>query len=132
MRLVSELNLENDFIVSGFKSGPDLWEFLADSNILINTSLVEGVPNRFLESLILGNIIVTFNVGRVDSLIKDGLNGIIICDRDIDLMVESICQAISGNKEEIRVNLLRSDYVDIDRSTFDETVRHLAKELKIL
>ncbi|WP_316811961.1 glycosyltransferase [Pedobacter heparinus] len=57
---------------------------LPEYDSLVLSSLTEGFPNVILESLSVGIPVVSFRVGGVNSLLKDGFNGYIVEQDDLD------------------------------------------------
>lgn len=51
---------------------------LLDSNFYINPSRIENSPNSVCEAMVLGMPVISTNVGGISSLIKDGIEGILV------------------------------------------------------
>ena len=65
------------FSFLGFHSKEDLWKRINNYKYSINTSLKEGLPNRFLEIMLLNTPILTYDVGYVTEFV-DNNNGYIV------------------------------------------------------
>jgi glycosyltransferase involved in cell wall biosynthesis len=65
------------FSFLGFHSKEELWKRINNYKYSINTSLKEGLPNRFLEIMLLNTPILTYNVGYVTEFV-DNNNGYIV------------------------------------------------------
>lgn len=89
---------------------------IVESDIFVLSSVWEGMPNVLLESMAMGLACVSFDVpsGGAASLIKNGINGILVPNNDKEKLKESI-QLIANNpqlKQAIKVEALkvRTDY----------------------
>lgn len=70
-------NCSEYFSYLGFHSKEELWKRINNYKYSINTSLKEGLPNRFLEIMLLNTPILTYNVGYVTELV-DNNNGYVV------------------------------------------------------
>lgn len=61
-----------------------------DFDIFINTTHFDNLPISLIESMALGLPIVSTNVGGITYLINDGSTGLLVGDKDVDHMCESI------------------------------------------
>ena len=62
----------------------DLAQFYLQSNLVICTSLNEGVPLALIEATQFGNPIISMSVGSVGDIVKNNYNGFLIEDFDLD------------------------------------------------
>ena len=92
--LISELDLENHVFLKG--ETPDISAKMADSSMIISTSIFEGMPLVLLEALSAGLPIVTFNyMYGADEIVTDGENGFIVEEDDLVSLAERIGQLIT-------------------------------------
>lgn len=75
-KLVSELDLENEFVLLGLKPNP--YSFIRESDIYVQTSKSEGFGLTVSEAKILHKPIVSTNFPSVFNQITDGKNGLIV------------------------------------------------------
>lgn len=75
-RMVSELALENRFLMPGTSS--DIPGFLSGLDVAVLCSRSEGMPNALLEYMAAGKPIVATVVGPVTDLIEDGVHGLVV------------------------------------------------------
>ncbi|SDD76285.1 Glycosyltransferase involved in cell wall bisynthesis [Mucilaginibacter pineti] len=68
-------------------------EVISKHNVLVLSSFTEGFPNVILESLSVGVPVVTFRVGGVNELIKEGFNGFIAEQNDLCNLRKQIIRA---------------------------------------
>ena len=55
---------------------------ISESDILLLSSVEEGVPNVILEAMALGTVVVSTDCGAVREIITDGENGFLVPVRD--------------------------------------------------
>lgn len=78
-----------DFV--GFKKGNDLDEFYINSKIVVVPSKwYEGFPNVIVRGMLHSKPIITCNIGAMQSIIDDGVNGILIPPGDFNALSEAI------------------------------------------
>lgn len=98
-QLIIDLNLSNQVFLKG--ETPDISAKMADSSFIVSTSVFEGMPLVLLEALSAGLPIVTFNYKYgADEIVKEGENGFIVEEDDIDSLAERIGRLITD--EELR------------------------------
>lgn len=106
--LIAELNLEKHVILRG--ETPDISSRMAESSMIISTSVFEGMPLVLLEALSAGLPIVTFNYKYgADEIVTDGENGYIVEEDDLDTLAERIGRLISN--EELRIKMGENAYI---------------------
>ena len=81
MALAKELQLGDNVQFMGFQSNP--MKMLADSKVMILTSLWEGTPMCALESMALGTPVVSTPTDGMKDLIDDGINGYLSADDEV-------------------------------------------------
>lgn len=81
------LNLSNRVVFTGKSNNVDEW--LAKAKIYLMASYREGFPNALCEAMAAGLACVSYDiVAGPKDIIKDGVDGYLIPDGDVDLMVE--------------------------------------------
>jgi len=73
---IRELNLSKHFILTGWRN--DIEEIMQVFDILISTSLWEGLPCTFLEAMASAKPIVATNVDGVGDVVEDSVNGYLV------------------------------------------------------
>lgn len=95
--LVSDLHLENKVLLKG--ETPEISSKMAESSMIISTSVFEGMPLVLLEALAAGLPIVTFNYKYgADEIVTEGKNGFIVEEDDLDALAERIGRLITDEK----------------------------------
>lgn len=79
-RLIRELGLENEVIVTGFV--PTIKDYLPAFDVFVLPSLLEGLPISILEAMVLGIPVVASNVGGIPEVIQNGTNGYLVPPKD--------------------------------------------------
>jgi len=87
-KLVEKLLLKNKVVFTGYRK--DLPFIIKTSDIVVLSSLWEGMPNLLLEAMALGKPIVATNVGGCKEIIKDGKNGFLVEVKDVENLAERI------------------------------------------
>lgn len=87
-RLFSENNIEFlDFVRPG-----ELCHLLSNATIYVHTAYIENSPNAICEAQYIGLPIVSTNVGGIASLVKDGVEGVLVPANDPWQMANEIVE----------------------------------------
>jgi glycosyltransferase involved in cell wall biosynthesis len=86
--MIKKLDHEQYIKCPGFEK--NLLKSLKGSDILVNPSLSEGLPNIVLEAMALGVPVIATAVGGVPELINNDINGILIPSSNSDAMASAI------------------------------------------
>jgi glycosyltransferase involved in cell wall biosynthesis len=92
IRLANDAGILDQFIFSGFVE--DIPRLLSSVDILVHTSLSEGLPNAVLEAMSMGKPVVATDVGGVSELIENGENGQLIDSGDSEQLTDTLCELI--------------------------------------
>jgi len=87
-KLIGKLNLEGKIILAGWRR--DIPEILSETDVLVLTSLWEGLPISVLEALASGCPVVTTDTGGIRDVIQDGKNGFLVQPKEIAKMAEKL------------------------------------------
>jgi glycosyltransferase involved in cell wall biosynthesis len=93
---------------------PDLYPYLNEANIILNTSTNEGIPKNIIYSFNFGIPVISTNVGAISEILKDGIHGFLT---DID------------DKDKIKANLELLLINDILREKMGENAREQGRKL---
>ena len=89
------LNLDPDAIFPGaFTTRDALGRILAETDIFVLSSILEGQPLSILEAMAYGCPIVTTSVGGIPELIEDGVNGLLCEPADPQTLADAIRRMI--------------------------------------
>ena len=110
-------------------------DFLNNLDIYIQTSISEGSPLTIKEAMASSLIVISSNVGGVNSLIKNNVDGFLVRKNDTDDFVKTILNVINMQKDEkIAMGTKAREAVldkfspeKIAKNYFDHIPMHLAK-----
>lgn len=87
----ADLGLDGEEIfVGAFTSRKELSDIMAQTDIFVMSSLLEGQPLSVIEATAYGCPIVTTSVGGIPEIIEDGVNGLLCQAKDPDCLAEKI------------------------------------------
>ena len=127
-RLINELNLQNKFFLLGFRN--DVVRILPILTVTALSSLWEGLPLAFLESMSAGKPIVANNVDGASDVLIDGETGFLVTPHQPSEMAERILYLLNNEKlchEMGRIAQQRSSYFSKQRTLAQ--IESLYKEL---
>jgi glycosyltransferase involved in cell wall biosynthesis len=101
-QLIQSLSLDDYVSLPGRIEDMNPWYHSAD--IFVTTTFFEGFPNALAESLAAGLPAVAFEAPSIPALIKDGVNGYIVKERNQALMAEKICFLLNNPDVYIRMS----------------------------
>jgi glycosyltransferase involved in cell wall biosynthesis len=93
-RLASEVCASGDVIWHGWLPKRELAALYRTSDVFVNPSLYEGMPNTVLEAMASGLPVVASNIGGNDSLVKHGLTGFLFDFADEAGFGRMLCRLI--------------------------------------
>lgn len=95
-KLISENNLDNHFILTGYVTNP--LSYMMFFNLFVLPSKIEDLSVSLLEAGSLGIPSIAFDVGGNNEIIIDGKTGFIIPPFDIEIFLEKLLILISNTK----------------------------------
>ena len=104
---VAEMGLEGHVIFPGPQKHDILKEYYQLSDIVVIPSIIdeygetEGVPVVLLESLDSGKPVIATDVGGISDVIKNGYNGLIVRQKDLQSLFEKIVYLLENNKVKV-------------------------------
>lgn len=91
-------HLGSDFIYEGVVSGDKKDIYYKSLDIFILPSFFEGLPMSLLESMSYGIVPITTKVGSIETVIKDGINGLYIEVKD-SVSIEDKFLVLNANRD---------------------------------
>jgi len=86
-----KLGLDGEAIfVGAFTSRVELARIMAETDIFVLSSVLEGQPLGLVEAMAYGCAIVATSVGGIPELIEDGVNGLLCKPREVECLARSI------------------------------------------
>lgn len=96
LEYAASLGLDGGQIFVGpYTSREDLSKIMAQTDIFVMSSILEGLPIAMLEAMSYGRSIVVTAVGGIPEAIQDGVNGFICKPRDPACLAENITRLIA-------------------------------------
>lgn len=93
-QLVKELNLKEKCFLLGFRN--DVHRILPLIDVLVSTSLWEGLPVAFQEAMCAGKPIIANDVDGVSDLVHHGETGYLVTPRNTQEMADRILQLLTN------------------------------------
>jgi len=93
--LTERLNLRDRVFFAGFLAEGETLSAIADSDILVLPSLMEGLPVVLIEALALGKPVVASRVAGIPELIEHGKMGLLFTPSDTDALEDAITQILN-------------------------------------
>lgn len=81
----------------------DMWKTYQDMDCFIVASIEDGTPNPALEAAACGRPIISNRIGNMPEFIKDGWNGFLIDERNVEQYTKKIRYFKNNRKELIRM-----------------------------
>lgn len=115
--LINQNNLHD--VITIHNPTPEITSKYLESSGLIMSSHYEGMPMVLLEAMACGLPLISFNCQcGPEDLIKNGQNGFLVPEGDINALADSIINLIEDDN--LRVKMGENSYKDIDKYLKDE------------
>jgi len=124
---IKENNLQDKIRLLGWRR--DINRILSEADIVVQTSLWEGLPIVFLESMASGLPVVAYDVGGAAEVIKNGINGFLVKPKDVRGLSEKVMQLLR-DKELQKVTGV-ADAIFCHRSLFLAVVKSKEGAIKL-
>jgi len=98
-KMVSEFNLEDKVVFTGFVSGDKKSDLLNRCDIFVLPSLVEGHPVATIEAMAYGKPVIATNLGPFPEIIKDGVTGVLVPPHSPDDLSNAIIELAINDKK---------------------------------
>ena len=123
LKLVSDLNLENDVIFSGYVSENDIPKCYNATDLLVYPCSYAGFGLPPLEAMACGTPVLTSDTSSLPEVVGDA--GIMIDPHDVDLMADKIYEVLNNDtlKEKlVKKGIERAKLFNWDKSA-EETLQ---------
>ncbi len=98
-KLSRELNIENQVKFLGRKE--NAWEYMANFDVFVLSSLWEGTPNVILEAMSQGVPVIATHVGGIPEMIDDGKTGFLTESKNPKVLAEKINYVLGLSQSEL-------------------------------
>lgn len=93
---------DNNILFVGSLKPDELRTLLCKSSIYVHTAYIENSPNSICEAQCLGLPIISTNVGGISSLVKDGVEGVLVPANDPWQMADAIIE-LAADKDRMQL-----------------------------
>jgi glycosyltransferase involved in cell wall biosynthesis len=97
----SSRGLEDKIVLCGVRTPETVAEYLHGADTFVLSSAYEGMPMCVLEALGCGLPVVSTDVGEVNRVVRDGVNGEIVSTHDVESFANAILRCI-GRSDQYR------------------------------
>ncbi len=95
-RIAKKLKTEDDIIFAGVQQ--DILSIINLCDLIVLSSLFEGLPLTILEAMALGKPVVATNVGGIPELVENGKTGLLVPARNPEKLAEAILCLLKNKK----------------------------------
>jgi len=119
---ISDLKLASRVKMVGMIT--NVLEVISECHIFVLPSYIEGFPNVVIESLSVGTPVISFEVGGVSEIIRDGFNGYVIKRDDTAGFLNKILTAAgkTWNRESIRGDIFERFGLEKVAARYEELI----------
>lgn len=103
-RRIAARRLEGRFALAGFR--PDFDAYVPHLDLLVLSSLTEGLPNVAIEALAAGVPVVATNVGGTGEAVSDGEDGVLVPPGDPHALAKAICELLAADEVRCRMGIV--------------------------
>lgn len=96
-----ELGVGHAIVFAGFQR--DVRPWIQSSNVLVNPSLTEGMPNVVLEAMALGTPVIATAVGGVPDLIRHQATGLLVPPGSPDAISEAVAELLVDRTKALQI-----------------------------
>lgn len=116
--LKADLGLQDRVQLLGNMPFEIVQQKMFQADVLLLSSVEEGIANVVLEAMQLGTLVLSTDCGGMREVIQDGKNGFIVPVRDPQKMAETIIKIISLSKEE-KEKIIQKAKITIEQNHSD-------------
>lgn len=124
-----QLSLNNCFYHGSISNEIQLKSIYDRCDVLLNTSISEGMPNVILEAMARGLAILATDVGATSILVSDKYNGLLLKDANPDVILEAIFKVLDLDKEGLAL-LKRNSLNRVKDFTWEKIVDRTQEKLR--
>ncbi len=92
--LVKEMRLEKNIVFTGNVKNDEIFNYLAESNIFLNSSNFDNQPVAILEAFAVGLPVVSTNAGGIPHMVAHGENGLLADVNNHEMLAERMVALI--------------------------------------
>lgn len=117
--LIDSLDITDKIQLVGWKTQPEIVEIIDNSDIFVATSVTakngnqDAPVNTLKEAMIMGLPVIATCHGGIPELVKDGISGFLVPERDTDAIEEKLSYLIEHPEIWIKMGQAGRDYVEL-------------------
>ncbi|HAS6347418.1 TPA: glycosyltransferase [Vibrio vulnificus] len=129
---VREFDLSNNILFMGWKSTDEVLDIVAQSDLFVLPSYMEGLPISIMESMMVKTPVLSTYVSGIPELIRHGINGILVPANDhIRLAQEIVSFSELSESKRNELTLLAKESV-VTNHSLDRVVSKMRSEIRAL
>jgi len=109
-RVIKKRGFEKRIIFTGYRH--DVENIYAIIDILVLTSLWEGLPRVLVQGALAGKALISFDVEGAREVIQDGVNGFVVEKKDIETLRDKLVYLIENNNKIDEMSLKSKSIID--------------------
>ncbi len=117
-RALANAGIEDRVSLPGIRD--DVPDLLRAMDVLVMTSLWEGLPRVVLQALATGVPVVSYDISGIDECIRDGTNGYLVPVGGVDVMVDRL--ALLARDLSLRADMARRAREEFDPSFSEDAM----------
>lgn len=125
-RLTHDFGLADTIEFRGWVLGEQKNAVLAESDVLVLPSHVEGLPNALLEAMATGLSVIATRVGAIPEVVEDGVSGLLIEPGDVDALARALARLAQDPDERARLGRAAREKIARDHDVSVAVPRVLA------
>lgn len=86
--LIDQLGLKDDIVLLGFR--PDIKNVISQLDVLVLTSIYEGLPLTPMEAFSVGKAVIATNIDGTKEVVEDGYNGLLVESKNPESIANGI------------------------------------------
>ena len=96
IKFIVENKLNDKVIFTGLIWPNEIPSIISILDVVVHTSLLEGLPRVFVQSMLIGKPVITFDLDGAHEVIEDGKNGYLIEPQNIYMLSEKILDLVTN------------------------------------
>ena len=122
----AQLELENQVVFEKSIPFESIINKIHQADILLLSSVEEGIANVVLEAMVLGTIVISTNCGGMDEVLTDGQNGFLVPIRSPKAMADKIKSVASLSQNEMQLIKTNARKTIENQHDFDNKIHEMS------
>lgn len=95
LRRLRQIGLRDRFVFAGLVRPERIPEMISAMDILVHTSLREGLAKALPQAMACGKPVVSFDVDGASEVVKNGVTGYLVHPKDVEGLSSALCRLLS-------------------------------------